>query len=87
MLPLWIVCFKEALSVKQAGQCHSVLSGLMVPACTGGCLKYSVLEGQVAHRAVFEKTLGAVQAGTLQTSTAVSAVALAWAGSCLLQLL
>lgn len=55
----------------------------MVSACTGGCLKYSVLEGQVAHGAVFEKALGAPQAGTLQTNTAVSAVALAWAGELL----
>lgn len=54
----------------------------MVPACTGGCLKYSMLEGQVAHRAVFEKALG-VQAGNLQTNTAVSAVSFAWAGELL----
>lgn len=51
----------------------------MVPACTGECLKYSVLEGQVPHRAVFEKVLGAVQAGNLQTNTAVSVVAPTWA--------
>lgn len=55
----------------------------MVPACTEECLKYSVLEGQVAPRAVFGMVLGAVQAGNLQNNAVVSAMALGWVGELL----
>lgn len=85
MLPVWIY-FKEALSVKQAGQCPSVVLSWTHGPSLHWRMKYSVLEGQVAHRAVFEKVIGAVQAGNLQTNTAVSAVALDWVRSCFLQL-